>query len=74
MITRQITLTCDVCHAEAYTDIYANEVIRRARQDGWRIGKRHLCPDCLDAHGVTTRSMPAALMSFEHMSHGFPVM
>jgi len=42
---------CDrcFCHQEHYSDAWASNVRQAMKEDGWRVGKEFVCPECVDA-------------------------
>ena len=54
---------CDRCLNEddGYTDFWAGKVRQKMKEDGWRVGKEFVCPECVDAekHDNETVSHPS---------------
>ena len=47
-ISKEVTIQCDECLEDGPTEWTVGMVIQTARSEGWKIGKRHRCPDCID--------------------------
>jgi hypothetical protein len=45
MRTRMYIIECDECTADI-TEMYRSIAEEQARAEGWRIGKRDVCPEC----------------------------
>ena len=46
---------CDGCESFTHTEPTRKTAAQMARHEGWRIGKVHLCPNCVagkSGHGV----------------------
>ena len=50
MRTRIYTIECDECGDDAISWSSARTAIREAIENGWKLGKRDLCPGCQDEH------------------------
>lgn len=44
-ITRMFIISCDDCGIDP-ADPWVNQLRERLKEEGWKIGKQVLCPDC----------------------------
>ena len=46
---RMFSLKCDECGTgeDEFYGQYSSDVRDKAKQDGWRIGNKDICPECL---------------------------
>ncbi len=44
----QYSFSCDSCHdnLSVHDGWRKSDAIKEARSEGWRIGKKHICPEC----------------------------
>lgn len=50
-IEKMFWITCDECGEDSHDDLYgrySSDVRQQAKEEGWRIGNKHICPMCLE--------------------------